>query len=101
MCKRKTSLNKDSLMKQITRLRYIDCDNVSEHLNNFQGLLNQAVKLTLNLDDEVQTLLCFSLLPDSWEILVVSIINSTSNGVLTLTHVKEALMNEEPRRKEK
>lgn len=89
------------LLKQITRLRYTDGDNMSEHLSTFQGLLNQAVKLKLNLDDEVQALLLFSSLPDSWETLVVSISNSTPNGVLTLAQVKEALMNEGLRRKEK
>ncbi len=97
---KKSSINKSFALKQIIRLRYKDGASMNEHLSSFQGLLNQAVNVGLKLDDEVQTLLLFSSLPDSWDTLLVSISNSTQDGVLTLDQVKEALMNEEVRRKE-
>lgn len=100
MYERKHGLNKASLLKKITRLRYKEGSSMSEHLNDFQGLINHCATLKLNLDDEVQALLLFSSLPDSWETLFVTISNSTPNGVLTLDMVKEALLNEETRRKE-
>ena len=55
--------------------------------------------MKLELDDEVQTLLLLSSLPDSWETLVVSLSNSAPNGVINVYMVKD-MFNEEARRKE-
>ena len=57
--------------------------------------------MKINLDDEVQALLLLSSLPDSWNTLVVSLSNSSPDGKLTLEMVKNNLLNEEARRKEK
>ncbi|KAL6350136.1 hypothetical protein AAG906_004074 [Vitis piasezkii] len=40
--------------------------------------------MKLKVNDEVQALLLLSSLPDSWETLVVSLTNSTPNGVITI-----------------
>ena len=56
--------------------------------------------MKLELDDEVQTLLLLSSLPNSWETLVVSFSNSTSNGVITVNMIKDNMFNEEVKRKE-
>lgn len=71
---------------------------MTEHLSNFECLINQAVT-NLNLDDEMQALLLFSSLPHSCKTMVVSVSNSTSNGVLTMAMAKEAMMNEKLRSK--
>ena len=55
----------------------------------------------MNIDDEMQASLLLSSLHDSWETLVVSVSNSTPNGILTMKSVKDSLLNEEARRKEK
>ena len=81
-------------------LKYKDGDSVTEHLSNFQGLLNELFTMKLELDDEVQALLLLSSLPDSWETLVVSLSNSAPNGVITINMVKNSMFNEEARRKE-
>ena len=81
-------------------LKYKYGNSVVEHLGNFQGLLNELSTMKLELDDEVQTLLLLSSLPDNWETLVVSLSNSTSNGVITVNMVKDNMFNEETRRKE-
>ena len=73
---------------------------MTEHLNDFQGLVNQLSAMKLVLDDEIQALLLLSSLLDSWEILVVSVSNSAPEGKLTIAMVKDSLMNEEARRKE-
>jgi len=41
----------------------------------------------------------FSLLPNSWETIVVPLSNSTPNGKLTFDMVKDILLKEEIRRK--
>ena len=56
--------------------------------------------MKLELDDEVHALLLLSSLPDSWETLVVSLSNSTPNGVITVNMVENSMFNEEVRRKE-
>ena len=57
--------------------------------------------MKINLDDEVQALLLLSSLPDSWNMLVVSLSNSVLDGKLAPDMVKNSMLNEEARRKEK
>ena len=62
--------------------------------------MNELSTMKLELDDEVQILLLLSSLPYSWETLVVSLSNSTPNGVITVNMVENSMFNEEVRRKE-
>jgi hypothetical protein len=52
------------------------------------------------LNQELQTLILLSFLFNSWKILMVSLINSTSNGIVTLVMIKDSILNKELRRKE-
>ena len=88
------------MIRRLVNLKYKDGNSVAEHLNNFQGLLNELSTMKLELDDEVQTVLLLSSLPDSWETLVVSLSDSTPNGVITINMVKDNMFNEKARRKE-
>ncbi|KAF8387595.1 hypothetical protein HHK36_026248 [Tetracentron sinense] len=72
---------------------------IAEHLNEFQGVVNQLTTMKLVLDDELQALLLLSSLPDSWETLVVTVSNSAPNGELSMSLVTNSLFNEETRRK--
>ncbi|KAI5315217.1 hypothetical protein L3X38_044393 [Prunus dulcis] len=83
-----------------TKLSSIDGRSVTEHLSDFQGLINLLTNMKMVLDDELQALVLLSSLPDSWDTLVVSLSNSAPQGVLTLDIVKENMFNEEARRKE-
>ena len=74
--------------------------SIAEHLSEFQDLVNNMVTMKLVIDDELQALLLLNSLPDSWEILVVSLSNFAPNGVLQLAMVKDSLLNEETRRKD-
>ena len=82
-------------------MKYKDGNNMVEHINSFQGIVNKLVAMKMNIDDEVQTSLLLSFLPDSWGTLVVTVSYSTPNGILTMENVKDSLLNEEARRKEK
>ena len=55
----------------------------------------------MKLDDETQTLLPLSSLPESWDTLVVTLSNSAPGGKLTMETVTDSLLNEEARRKER
>jgi hypothetical protein len=91
---RKTAQNKAFVIRRLVNLKYKDGHSVTEHLSNFQGLLNDLSTMKLALDDEVQALLLLSSLPDSWETLVVSLSNSAPSGVITMSMVKDNMFNE-------
>ena len=78
MYERQTALNKIFLIRRVVNLKYKNRSNMIEHLNDFQGLVNQLSAMKLAFDDEIQVLLLSSSLPNNWETLVVSISNSYS-----------------------
>ena len=61
----KAAVNKASVIKQLAKLEYRNGSSVIEHLNFFQGHINQLTIMKINLDDEVQALLLLSSLLDS------------------------------------
>ncbi|VFQ84242.1 unnamed protein product [Cuscuta campestris] len=97
---RKTAHNKASLIKRLVSLKLKPGKSVSEHLSDFQDIINKLTVMKIVFDDELQALFLLSSLPDSWETLVVSISNSAPDGVLSLDVIKESMFNEELRRKE-
>ena len=73
---------------------------MAEHLNAFQGLINQTTSLEVPLADEVLALLLLGSLPDSWEMLVVTLSKARPEGKhLFLARLKSSLLNEEAHRK--
>ncbi|GFY90898.1 hypothetical protein Acr_07g0010940 [Actinidia rufa] len=99
MYQAKTSRNKALLMRRLVNLK-LQRGTVVEHTSEFQNLVNQLASIDLHFDDEMQALLLLSSLPESWETLVVSLSNSAQDGKLTMSTVKDALFNEEARKKE-
>lgn len=97
---RKTAHNKASLIKRLVNLKLKSGKSVSEHLSDFQDIINKLTTMKIILDDELQALFLLSSLPDSWETLVVTISNSAPDGVLSLDVIKESMFNEEIRRRE-
>ena len=97
---RKTAHNKASLIKRLVNLKLKGGKSVSEHLSDFQDIINKLTTMKVVLDDELQALFLLSSLPDSWETLVVTISNSDPDGVLSLDVIKDSMFNEEIRRKE-
>ena len=93
--------NKTTLIRRLVNLKYKDGNNMVEHISYLQGSVNKFVAMKMNIDDEMQTSLLLSSLPDSWETLVVTVSNSTPNGILTIESVKDSLLNEKARRNKK
>ena len=98
---KKTSRNKTTLIRRLVNLKYKDGNNMVKHISSFQGIVNKLVAMKMNIDDEMQASLLLSSLPNSWETLVVIVSNSTPNGILTMESVKDSLLNEQARRKER
>ncbi|KAB2629362.1 hypothetical protein D8674_034157 [Pyrus ussuriensis x Pyrus communis] len=96
---KKTDAHKVFLIKELVNVKYADDVSVTEHLNNFQNVINQVATMGLNIKEELLALLLMGSLPDIWETFVVIVNNSASNGVLSMDAVKDIMFNEETRRK--
>ena len=96
---RKTGNNKMFLIKQLLGLKYTDGTSMTDHLNNFQGIMNQLSAMGNKFDEEIQGLFLLGSLPDSWEILRTSLSDSAPNGVSSMDLAKSIVLNEEMRRK--
>ena len=53
MYERQTTLNKTSLIRRVVNLKYKEVSNMTEHLNEFQGLVNQLKAMKLVLENEI------------------------------------------------
>lgn len=53
MYARQIALDKTSLIKRLVNLKYKDGSNLTEHLNDFQGLVNQLTPMKLVPEDEI------------------------------------------------
>ena len=102
MFENKNTVNKVSIFRKIVRLRYHDGSSMVEHINTFQGLMNETTSLEVPLADEVFALFLLGSLPDSWEMLVVTLGNTGPEGKqLSLEQVKSSLLNKEAYRKDR
>ncbi|RVW14266.1 Retrovirus-related Pol polyprotein from transposon TNT 1-94 [Vitis vinifera] len=96
---RKTAVNKAFLFRKLVNSKYKEGTPIAEHLNEIKSIVNQLAAMKITFDDELQALLLLSSLPESWETLVVTVSNSTPDGVVTMSQVTSSLLNEETRRK--
>ena len=95
---RKEGTNKMFLIKQLMCLRYKEGTLIADHVNTFQGIINQLSSMGITFEDEVRALLLLGSLPDSWETFKVTVCNSAPNGVVTWNLVKTRVLNEESRK---
>ena len=72
---------------------------VAEHTSEFQNLINQFASVDLQYEDEIYDLLLLSSLLNRWEMLMISFSNSAHNEKLTMSTVKDAMFNEEARKR--
>ncbi|CAA7059133.1 unnamed protein product [Microthlaspi erraticum] len=95
---RKTGNNKMYMIKKLIELRYQEGTPMTDHLNEFQGLLNKLCDMGIKFDDEIHGLWLLGTLPDSWEVFRMSLCNSASEGTISMDLVKNSVLNEEARR---
>lgn len=96
---RKISNNKMYLIKQFMSLKYKNGQSMSDHLNEFQGVIDQLSAMNVKFEDELQGLWLLGTLPNSWETFRMSLSNSTPDGIVTMEFAKSGVLNVEMRRK--
>lgn len=89
------------IIKRLVTLKYRKGRTITEQTSEFQDLVNRLTIMKMVLEDEMQALLLLSSLLNSRDTLVISMRNSASDGKLTMDMVKDSLLNEEARRKER
>ena len=62
---RKTGNNKLFLIQKLIGLKYKDETPLSDHLNAYQGILNQLARMNIKFEDKVHRLWLLGTLPDS------------------------------------
>ncbi|WJZ84568.1 hypothetical protein VitviT2T_004168 [Vitis vinifera] len=80
-------------------LKYQDGTPMTDHLNTFQGMINQLVGMNIQFEEEVQGLWLLGTLSDSWETFRTSLSISAPYGTMNMDLVKSCVLNEEMRRK--
>ena len=61
--------------------------------------MNQLSAMGIKFDEEIQGLLLLGSLPDSWEIIRISLSNYAPDGVISIDSDKSSVLNKEIRRK--
>ena len=61
----KTGNNKLFLLKQLMTFKYEEGSPILDHINDFQGILDQLSGMGVNFNDEIQGLWLLNTLPDS------------------------------------
>ena len=87
------------MIKKMISLKYQDGTPMTDHLNTFQGIINQLAGMNIKFEEEVQGLWLLGTLPDLWETFRTSLSNLTPDGTMNMDLVKSCVLNEEMRRK--
>ncbi|KAK8558827.1 hypothetical protein V6N12_042120 [Hibiscus sabdariffa] len=80
-------------------LKYKEGTSTSDHVSEFQSVMNQLLGMSVKFDDEILGLWLLATLPDSWETFRVSLIISAQQDIITLDLTKSGVLNEEVRRR--
>nr|GEW43226.1 hypothetical protein [Tanacetum cinerariifolium] len=70
MYEKPSALNKVFLIRQLVNTKMKEGASVADHVNEFNSILSRLISIDIKFDDEVQTLLLLSSLPESWTLFV-------------------------------
>ena len=62
-------------MRRLFNLQILE-GNVADHINEFNMIISQLSLVEINFEDEIKALILMSFLPESCDIVVVTISNS-------------------------
>ncbi|RVW84651.1 Retrovirus-related Pol polyprotein from transposon TNT 1-94 [Vitis vinifera] len=79
-------------------LKYQDGTPMTDHLNTFQGIINQLARMNIKFEEEVQGLWLLGTLPDLWETFRTYLSNLAPDGTMNMDLVKSCILNEEMRK---
>ena len=87
----KSLTNKLHLKRQLYRLKMDECGSLMEHMNVFNGYLDQLQKVDVKIDEEDKALLLLTSLPDSYDTLVTTLLYG--KDTVSLEQVQSSLVS--------
>ena len=93
----KSLTNKLHLKRQLYKLKMDDGDNLMDHMNVFNGCLDQLRKVDVNIEEEDKALLLLTSLPDSYENLVTTMLYG--KDTVNLEQVQASLVSHSTQKK--
>ena len=75
MYEKPSANNKVHLMKKLFNLKMVEGTPVTQHLNEFNTITNQLSYVKIDFVDEIRVLILLTLLPNSWEAMIMAVSN--------------------------
>ena len=100
MYEKPSTNNKVHLMKKLFNLKMAENASVAKHLNEFNTITNQLSSVEIDFDDEIRVLIVLAYLPNSWEVMRMTVSNSTGKEKLKYNDIRDLILAEEVRRRD-
>jgi hypothetical protein len=82
MYEKPSANNKVHLMKNLFNVKMTEGTSVTQHLNNFNTIINQLSYVEIEFDDEIHALSLLASLPSRWEGMRTTMSNSAGKSKL-------------------
>ncbi|VFQ91176.1 unnamed protein product [Cuscuta campestris] len=99
MYEKSSAANKVFLIRELVNTKMKEGTSVTEHINKLNSILARLLSVGIKFDDEVQTLLLLSSLPDSWSGTVTAVTGSVGPDGFTFDQIRDFVLGENVRRK--
>ena len=86
--------NKMHLMKKLFNLKMAENASVTQHLNEFNTIINQLSSVEIDFNDEIRALIVLASLPNSWEAIRMAVSNSTGKEKLKYNDIRDLILAE-------
>ena len=100
MYEKSSANNKVHLMKKLFNLKMVENASVAQHLNEFNTITNQLSSVEIDFDDEIRALIVLASLPNSWEVMKMTISNSIGKEKLKYNDIRDLVLANEIRRRD-
>ncbi|VFQ79110.1 unnamed protein product [Cuscuta campestris] len=99
MYEKPSAANKVFLIRELVNTKMKEGTSVTEHINKLNSILARLLSVGIKFDDEVQSLLLLSSLPDSWSGTVTAGTGSVGPDGFTFDQIRDLVLGEDVRRK--
>ena len=93
-------MNKVYLMRRLFNLQMCENGFVSNHINEFNMIVNQLNSVDINFEDKIKALILMSSLPESWDTVVATINSSRGSEKLKFDEIRDVFLSESIRKRE-
>ena len=72
MYEKSLAMNMVYLMRRLFNLQMSEGESVADHINEYNMIVSQLSQVEINIEDEIETLILMSTLPESWDTVVIA-----------------------------